>query len=1092
METLRRLLLLIFFCAGTLFVMAQQKKTYSGIVRDDAGNPLQSITVRVKGTNTFATTDVNGAYSLSTSKTNAKLEFTGVGFSTQELDSETTTNVAMVVKANELNEVVVVGFGQKKATRNLAYAVQEVKGADLARAGQVNIINSLQGKVAGVMINQGAGGPSSSSRIRIRGNASLGNNTMPLMVIDGVLIQPGTSGADSWGGGSRDFGNQMKNLNPDDYESLTVLKGSAASALYGSQAINGVIIITTKKGRDRPGLGVQVNQTNTIEQAWRFPAFQNEFGAGINPFFSKGAQGEDALLLDGNTQFRNFGPRMDGRIITDFDGVKRPFVGNNIKDFYRTGKINNTNVAVEGSTDKSSFRFSYTNTTNEAVLDRNKFARNNFNLRASQKIGKFITMDASVSYANSKTDNPMEIGGNSPIFRFLFFNVRNLPIDFVRQNYISPNGGSNISPPYTRGANIGPLWQMYQVNVNQSENQLLANMDITAKIRPWLTLLVRGNINSLDMQFENKTPGDGVNFGIGPNFAGSYEIMKQNQRDLRIQTLLTANRKIGENFDYSITVGGETQRGLGGTQLTSNSNGGLRIPRIFTLANSMQAATTRLGVVPQRRLDAVYAYGDITWKNMLTFTGSIRNDWSSTLLYPDGSGDNSYLYPSLGTSWAFTELLGNKAKWLNFGKLRVSAGWTGSDVRPFLTTFGNYGLLENFILPNGTAVPRYGLPNFGLGNQQLTPERTKEIEIGVDLRMFNNRIRVDAAYYKKNTLNQALGLANPSETGAPSRLINAGNIQNQGIEIVLSGTVVSKKDFEYTTTINYSRNRNKIIALAPGVDQVELDLVFGNDVRSVARVGKDYGTVISNYAYATGANDAKLLNADGQFLRRVSVGQGFKELGTVMERFLASNLHEVRYKNFNFFAQVDSKIGGLMASHTHQYTSQTGALQSTLRGRTKESGGLTWTDPQGNVRDDGMIPDGIFRDGTIINGQNVAGMTFKDAVDKGLRQPLPAWRYYENLASWATGIREHSVFENSWVVVREVSVGYEVPKSVVKKIRFQKLRVSLIGRNLFYLYTTTPDHINPENIWSSRPGAFGELGGSPWIRTFALAINAGF
>jgi len=307
--------------------MAQERKSYSGVVKDDAGNPLQGITVQVKGTKTYATTDANGAFTIATNSASPKLVFTGISFAPIEMDGSEAMVIGLQSKKNELNEVVVTGFGAKKSTRNLTYAIQEVKGSEIARAGQVNVVNSLQGKVAGVMVNQGAGGPSSSSRIRIRGNASLSGNTMPLVVIDGVLIRPGATGADSWGD-ARDFGNQMKNLNPDDYESVTVLKGSAASALYGSQALNGVLLITTKKGRARPGLGVTLNQTNTWENVWRLPAYQNEFGGGINPYFAKAADGSDLIPNDANAPYRSFGPRMDGRIVTDADGVKRPYSPN--------------------------------------------------------------------------------------------------------------------------------------------------------------------------------------------------------------------------------------------------------------------------------------------------------------------------------------------------------------------------------------------------------------------------------------------------------------------------------------------------------------------------------------------------------------------------------------------------------------------------------------------------------------------------------------------------------------------------------------------------------------------------------------------
>jgi iron complex outermembrane receptor protein len=370
--------------------------------------------------------------------------------------------------------------------------------------------------------------------------------------------------------------------------------------------------------------------------------------------------------------------------------------------------------------------------------------------------------------------------------------------------------------------------------------------------------------------------------------------------------------------------------------------------------------------------------------------------------------------------------------------------------------------------------------------------RAREFEFGLEARMLDNRIRVDVAYYKKNTFNQILNLSAPAESGTPSRQINAGNIQNQGIEAVVSATIVRKKNFEYTTTVNFTRNRNKVVELYPGVTQVELDLAFGADVQSVARAGKDYGTIITNYAYATNEKGQRVLNADGLFIRSGSYGQGFKEVGTMMESFLASNLHEIRYKNFTFFAQLDSKIGGLMASATHQYGSQYGSFESTLPGRTKETGGVEWTDATGVKRQDGIVPDGVFGKGVVINGQNVEGMSYAEALKLGLRQPLPAWRYYDGIASWGTGIREYSIFENSWVAVREVSVGYELPKTMAKKLAMQRLRLNVTGRNLFYLYNTTPDHINPESVFSSRAGAFAEYGGMPWVRQFAVSLNAGF
>ncbi|MBB1284338.1 SusC/RagA family TonB-linked outer membrane protein [Flavisolibacter sp. BT320] len=1111
-------MLALLFATNT--VHAQAKRTVTGVVRNAEGAALTGATVNEKGTNNNVTTDENGAFSINVSQ-NATLVVSYAGFTLQEVSASGTAPLAVVLQPNNatMNEVVVTGFGVRRETRKLAYSVQQVKGEELARANTPNIVNALQGKVAGVFINQGNGGPMSSSRIRIRGNSSLRPNTQPLVVIDGVIIEPSTTGSDSWGSNS-DFGNQMKNLNPDDYESLTVLKGSAASALYGSQAQNGVLVITTKKGRARKGIGVNVSQTFTVDRVYKSIDVQNEFGAGIRPTFTKvpvtPGSTDSVFAVDNSNWPWSFGPRFQGQQVRDIDGrmITWEPKPNNLIDAFQDAHFRNTYVSLDGASDKGSYRFSYTNTANTYITPNTDLKRDNFGLRINQRIHPLLNVDASINYSVTKSKNPLFQGGNnSPLFQLVYFNPRNFDTKYWMENYLDSAGGLNRNNPY----GMASLWfnQNYR-NDLQTEKTLLANVDVTSNITSWLNLLVRANLNDRTTDFESKMHGTGVNFA-----GGSYRISNTVGRNSRLQVLLNGNRSFGEDFEFNFGAGGETQRYQPTKFTTISTTNGLKVPQQFTLGNSVGPLNSNGGVASRstKRLDAAYVYGDLTFKDMLTLNFSARNDWSSTLLYPrDGHGDHSYFYPSAGLAFVFTELTRKSGKldFLSFGKVRASLAYTGLGVDPWETSTGNYAFLGNYDL-GGRLVPRYGFDGNTLGSQDIRNESTREIEFGADLRFFSNRLGIDASYYKKNTTNQLLFLTVPVESGVDRKAINAGNIQNQGIEIMLTATPIRTRNLEWTTSFNFARNRNKILELAPGVTSYDLDLAFGADMASVARAGRDYGTIVTGYAYATYQkrdaagkpvdhpnNGKRMLAQNGRFYRMSEVGQGQKELGTMMEKFTLSNIQNIRYKNFNFGFQIDSKIGGMMASATHQYGSNGGNLKSTLFGRSADFGGLTrrtYNATTGAVTgtfDDGIIPEGVFADGISIkapNGQtfDVGGMSYQEAVSKGIVEPLEARIYYARLTQWSTGIREYSTFENSWVALREVSIGYTLPQTVAAKLRLQNLRLNLVGRNLMYLYTTTKDGIHPEGgLLSNRAGTFAEYGGVPYIRSIGLTLNAGF
>ncbi|NQX42478.1 iron complex outermembrane recepter protein [Pedobacter steynii] len=1078
-------------------ISSYAQQSFTGNVKDNRGQALPGVSINEKGTKKGTATNGNGDFSLLVSPSSV-LRISLVGYLVQEITvgDKKSINVVLQEDNQTLNEVVVTtGFGVKKQARKLSYATQEIKGEDLTRSNEPNLVNALNGKVAGLVISQGAGGAQSSSRMRIRGNSSLGNNTQPLIVIDGVLIQPGVTGADSYGNEPQDFGNIMKNLNADDYESITVLKGAAASSLYGSKAQNGVLLITSKKGKAGQGLGISFGHTQTIEEVYRVFDLQNEFGAGINPTFAKDANGMQNI--DKANYIWSFGPKFDGSKVRDMDGriIDWNAQPNNILDAYKNGVYSNSNLAFQGATDNANFRVSYTNMTNKGILPNNKFSRDAIDFRGSQKLGKIFTVDAGVNYTTSNTLNPINQSNDSnPIFALVYGKPRSYDTNYWKNRYVDNAIGGQLrgtEDPY----NLSSLWFNMNTQSNrQKENNLRGNIDVTATITPWLNAVVRGTMNQINTVNETKNIGNEAGFK-----GGSYVLGQSNQKSTRLQALLNASKKISDNLDFNFSIGAETVRDFGKNSTSTKSDGGLKDPGKFFMANSVNTPITTLGLDGSQRTDAIYAFGDISYKNMLTLNVSIRNDWSSTLTYPNGSGDYSYLYPSVGLAYLFTESLKNNPAFgfLSYGKIRANYGHTGLGIAPYQTSKGKYTLIDVYTDKDGIQMPRYGYESFTLGNEKLKNELTKEFEIGTELRFLDDRIGIDASFYKKNTYNQVLLLDLPSTSGVEKRVINAGNIQNQGIEILINATPIRTRNFEWNSTVNFARNKNKIISLAPGVTTYTLGRAFGDDMQSVAIAGEEYGSIYTGYGYASyqgkDANDPlngqKLLKANGSYWRNGDAGQGNKNLGSMMERFTISTINNFKIKDFNIGFQVDAKVGGLMASGSHQYGTNYGAFKSSLFGRSADHGGVPRKDAQGNVFNDGVIPEGVFAANTIIKNVNVGGTTFADAVAKGLIEPVSARVHYARLTQWGTGIREYSTFENSWVALREVSVGYSLPKKFAEKIRFNRLSLNFIARNLTYIYNSLPDHINPEGLFTNSAGAFAEYGGAPYTRTFALSIK---
>lgn len=1061
-------------------VYMQTQQTVTGRVTDADGVSMPGVTIMIEGTTTGSITDADGRYSI-TAPSNGVLVFSFIGYLTERvsINGRSVIDLVLVQDVLQIQEVVVTALGMTREKKALGYAITEIKGDDIARSNITNPISGLQGKVAGVQINQGTGGPQSSNRILIRGNTSLGVNNQPIFVVDGVIIDNDVSDNVEWGA-ALDFGNDMKNLNSDDFETVSVLKGAAATALYGSRAANGVILITTKKGKKSEGVGVSVSQSMSWEKVNGFPDFQNEFGPGLYP----------AWPLVGGVETRstnetlNFGPRFDGLPYTrgDKEYLYRAY-SDNVDGMYQTGKYSNTNVAIQGGDEKSTFRLSYSHLQSNGVTLNNSFKRNNFSLNVTRNISERLKADAGFVYVNSDTKNPtFQGGGRSPIYDFAYSTPRDYDTKYWLKNYKNPLGdGYNREDPYSFSQRI---WLYKENNYLQEDQNFRSYVNLDLKLLDWLTFTAKGDMNYLYVTREDKVLATGAQ-----NYEGAeYRVSRSAREQYRISALLSAHKQFGD-FNVNGTVAVE-QWDSKRAYLNSWTVSGLRVPGIFDLSNSVKPAETDgRKYTDRKRINSVYSFINADYKSQIFLDITGRNDWSSSLIYSDGSGNVSYFYPSVSSSWIISETFrGRMPSFISFSKLRASYAIVGNDTEPYLTSIGYYRLAGTYTNPlNGQDYPYYEYDSNDLRNANLKPEKQHSIEVGAEVKFLQNRLGVDFAWYKTNTKNQILALDVPVETGLQRRWINAGNIQNQGIELVINGSPIKTRDFGWDLTFNYTRNRNKIVELAPGVEKYRIE-GGGMDLAAWATVGGSYGDIYTPYAYTRNAKGEKLLDASGGWIRS---GTQVK-VGSIEPDFLGGVLSVFRYKSLSLNMLFDARFGGDIASATYNYGRYSGALKSSLFGRDASHGGLQRTLPDGRIVNDGMIPEGVFNNGISIGGVDVSGMTYQRAYEQGLVQPLSAFQYYNNLHSWGTGIREEAVMDCSWIAFRELSLHWSVPQAWSQKLAMQRVNIGFVVRNLGYLYNSLPDNIHPEGLPSNRSSAFVELGGSAYTTSYGFNLNVSF
>ncbi|MEN0054447.1 MAG: SusC/RagA family TonB-linked outer membrane protein [Mucilaginibacter sp.] len=1037
-------------------VAAQSVKVGGVVTAKSDGLPLPGVTVAIKGSTNGVQTDNNGNFAIN-AKVNDVLRISYIGFTTLEIPitkNEPALKIVLEGAANSLNEVVVTALNISKDKKSLGYAVQGLKSKDISEAKETNLVNAITGKVAGVNITSSQG-DMGSSRIVIRGETSISSDNQPLFVVDGIPVDNrqflGT-------GGSRDFANAISDLNSEDIESLTVLKGPNAAALYGSRAANGVILIKTKSGKGTKGLGITINSNTSFSNLLGLPDYQNQYGQGSNGKFSY-VDGKGGGVNDGVDE--SWGPALDGALIPQFNsnGKAVPFIAHpdNVKSFFGTGVTLNNGVSIASSGDKYDFRLGYNNLHQTGVIPNSEQGRNSFILNATYKITPKLTLTTIANYIKDDAANLPGSGGKRATSTMLQFTWFGRQVDVSQlKNYLDANGNSfNWNNSYYSN----PYFMAYENTVSQTKNRFIGSAELNYKIIDGLSANFRTGTDYYNDRRKIK-----IAYGTNGTPFGSYEEDAYDVTETNTEGRLQYTKKLNDDFSFDALIGGNIRVNL--LENHDQKAPKLAVNGLYTLSNSRDPLISSSNYA-KSKIYSYFASGQIGFRNYAYLNVTARNDWSSTL--PRAS--LSYFYPSVNGSLVLSEALDIKSDVLSYLKLR--GGWSkvGKDTDPYrlLTTYA-------FTAPFGTN-PQQNVNTIQL-NPNLKPETTTSAEAGFEIGFFNDRIHLDASVYNTNSVNQILNVDVSQTTGFSQKLINGGTINNKGLEVQLGLTPVKLKDFSWDINVNYSRNKSKVVSL-DNEGRLQ-NFLLGSDgtVQVLAAVGKPYGSIYGT-TFKRNASGQVIVNDDGT----PAVDPTIRYLGKYTPNWLGSINNSFTYKGINLSVLIDAHIGGSIYSGTNATGTYTGILASTLPGRGTANGGLSYYNsgstaipttaaagPNGEtVNHDGIIYNGVKADGskntTIISAQS----------------------YYKAL----TNADEPFVYSASYVKLREIKLGYTVPQKWAKSIGFQGASFAIVGRNLLIIHKNVPN-IDPETAFSTGNGQGLEDLTLPTVRNIGFNVNLKF
>ncbi|CAL2106432.1 SusC/RagA family protein [Tenacibaculum sp. 190524A02b] len=1053
-----KLLWLFFLVAQVTFA---QEKIISGVVSDESG-PLPGVSVIIKGTVKGAETDFDGNYSVK-AKTGDVLVYSFVGKETVEqvVGSASVINVTLVDSSDVLQEVVVTALGISRDKKSLGYAVTKVDGDELNTVKTTNVTSSLSGRVAGINITT-SGNMGGSTNVIIRGGGSITGNNQPLYVVDGTPISNASfnSAETARGASGYDYGNFASDINPDDIENVSVLKGASATALYGARGANGVILITTKKGTSKNRLGVTVSSSVTFDKINRstLPTYQDQYGGGNKTTF-------DEVTIDGNTykvvQYgvdESWGPKFDpNEQVLHWDAFDegdsstylktRPWTvaKNGPEAFFKTGILKVNNVALEGASEKGNFRLSYTNTDQEGTIPNSTLERNVISFNGGLNLSDKLTTTVGVQYINNYAKNRPGLGYDwqeSLSFMAHAGMWMQTNVDYDRlKNYTNTDGTMrtwNRSTATNGNAAFweNPYWTVYRNFPEDTRNRLIGNVTLNYEFNDWLSALGRATIDHYDFSLETRiAPGS---FALS-RYGKSIYLGTEKNYDL----MINVDKDITDDFNFKGMIGAgkrvNTTKSVGGATVN-----GLVVDDVYSLNNTTSFERRLRDGETITEFQSLYGTASLGYKNMVFVEFSGRNDWASTL----PSQNRSFFYPSVSTSFIFSELIDSNV--ISFGKVRANWAKVGRSTDRFAAYRNTYATLSSF----GNAV-RFGTRS-GSANPNLSPEDLESYELGLEMQFFQNRIGLDVSYYHKTSKNLVVSGSVSHGTGFFTQVANIGEMQNKGFEVDLTATPIKTDNFRWDTAITWSTDESLVNALAPGVNSLTLNSNFA-DV--VARVGQPYQILVGT-DYVRDANGNKVVGADGFYKET----DNNSVIGNVNPKWRGGLRNTFTYKNFSLSTLIDAKIGGDVFSLTHYWGRQTGILDETV-GVNDLGNDMRLPIADGG----GVILEGVKEDGT----PNDVRVETKEAFDSGHNPEASA------------------VFDASYVKLRELALSYNFPSEITDRLNISTLSISLIGRNLAILHRNV-NHFDPESTYAAGNVQGLEIGTLPTTRSYGVNVKLGF
>ncbi len=1044
--------------------MAQQQAISGQVTASDDGSPLPGVNIIIQGTTNGTISDLDGNYKLNVPSGGVTLVFSFVGYQNLivETGGRSSITVELISDVSTLDEVVVTAFGIERQQKALGYSVTEVKGESLSEARENNVVNSLAGRVAGVAVSSPASGPAASSRVVIRGNSSITGNNQPLYVVDGVPVDNSNLGAAGmWGG--KDLGDGISSLNPDDIESMSVLKGPTASALYGSRGQNGVILITTKRGKAGDGIGVEINSNFLFEDPLlgEYEEFQYQFGAGTGGLAP--ADQDEAISFNRGS---SWGAPIAGQSVIQYDGVSRPYSAqrNNIKDFYETGRTLTNTVALTGGNESANFRFSASYLDNEGLVPESGLERYTFNLRGSAQLSEKLYTDVKLNYIQETADNRPSLSDTPENPGLVIPELASTTSINTLRNY-EDESGAEI--PWNGSIfRTNPYWGIFEQSNLDTKNRMLGFALLRYEFTDWLSIQARTGTDQYTLR---QTDIDGFGTSYVPE--GRITQINWDVKERNSDFLIQLDKNINEDFRLSGSFGANhrTQR----SELLRISGNDFFTPDFQDITNT-KSQSTENRIASQKEVNSLYGALQVGYKNVLFLEMTARNDWSSTLtnpLDPDGS-DNSFFYPSASLSFAFTDAFEIGWAPLTFGKIRVSAARVGNDSEDPYVQLLTYSLIQPPF--NGQGLGQIGTDR--IPNSTLRPEENKAVEVGADLRFFNNRFGVDFSWYLQRAEDLIIPVNVSQTSGFNSSVVNAGELENKGVELLLTGTPVqTASGFRWDVAFNFSKNQSEVLTLRDPVERLTIGTAR-SFVTVEARIGEAYGTIVGA-PYRRTADGEIIFDTDGTPLfgeveydangnpalddaGNVIINER-KGLGVANPDWIGGISNTFTYKGFTLSTLIDIRSGGEIYSQTNAIAYSNGNHINTLEGREAFYAGTG-----------GVVGQGVVNNGTLENPEFAPNTTIVDPET-----------YFGSLPD------EEFVYDAGFIKMRQIVLGYNLPSSLIKNTPFQGIKVSLVGRNLFFIHKSV-DNIDPESTYSSRNDAQGfEYGTLPTAKSFGFNIN---